>query len=58
MKKTLIALSITSALIAPSAFAESSKIEQDNTVDDTMLITGNPYNQSTDEIMSTVSIFY
>ena len=56
MKKTLIALSITSALIAPSAFAESSKIEQDNTVDDTMLITGNPYNQSTDEIMSTVSI--
>jgi vitamin B12 transporter len=56
MKKTLIALSITSALIAPSAFAESSKIEQDNAVDETMLITSNPYNQSTDEIMSTVSV--
>jgi vitamin B12 transporter len=56
MKKTLIALSITSALIAPSAFAESSKIEQDNAVDETILITSNPYNQSTDEIMSTVSV--
>jgi vitamin B12 transporter len=56
MKKTLIALSITSALIAPSAFAESSKIEQDNAADETMLITSNPYNQSTDEIMSTVSV--
>ncbi len=56
MKKTLIALSITSALIAPSAFAESSKIKQDNAVDETILITSNPYNQSTDEIMSTVSV--
>jgi vitamin B12 transporter len=56
MKKTLIALSITSALIAPSAFAESSKIEQDNAVVETILITSNPYNQSTDEIMSTVSV--
>ena len=56
MKKTLIALSITSALISSSAFAESSKIEQDNAVDETILITSNPYNQSTDEIMSTVSV--
>lgn len=56
MKKTLIALSITSALISSSAFAESSKIEQDYAVDETILITSNPYNQSTDEIMSTVSV--
>ncbi|NQY87346.1 MAG: TonB-dependent receptor [Colwellia sp.] len=56
MKKTLIALSITSALITPLTFAESSQIKQENAVDEIMLITSNPYNQSTDEIMSTVSI--
>jgi vitamin B12 transporter len=56
MKKTLIALSITSALISPLTFAESSQIKADNAVDETILITSNPYNQSIDEIMSTVSI--
>jgi vitamin B12 transporter len=56
MKKTLLALSITSALISPLTFADSSQIKQENSVDENMLITSNSYNQSTDEIMSTVSI--
>ncbi|HCH70439.1 MAG TPA: hypothetical protein DE042_08210 [Colwellia sp.] len=56
MKKTLIALSITSALISPLTFAESSQKKEVNAVDETILITSNPYNQSTDEIMSTVSV--
>jgi len=55
MKKTLIALSITSALIASPIFAESSQVKQENAVDETMLITSNPYHQSTDDIMSTVT---
>ena len=56
MKKTLTTLSIISALISLSIFADSSQIKQENTVGDTILITSNPYNQSTDEIMSTVSV--
>lgn len=56
MKKTLIALSITSALISSPIFAESSQVKQETAVDETMLITSNPYHQSTDEIMSTVTL--
>lgn len=56
MKKTLIALSITSALISSFTFAETSQIKQETTVDETILITSNPYHQSTDEIMSTVTL--
>ncbi|ALO34093.1 hypothetical protein CMT41_04640 [Colwellia sp. MT41] len=59
MKKTLIALSISSLLYSSLSFAEQSNIENFNKTskaDETILITGNPYKQSTDEIMSTVSI--
>ena len=60
MKKTLVALGLSSAFITPFTFAESAQISENKTVDEseheTLLITGNPYNQSTDEIMSTVSI--
>ncbi len=56
MKKTLLALSITSALISPATFANAEETKISTTVDETIFITGNPYNQSTDEIMSTVSI--
>ena len=59
MKKTLIALSISSLLYSSLSFAEQNIVEQINKTskaDETMLITGNPYKQSTDEIMSAVSI--
>lgn len=56
MKKTLIALSITSAIISSITFAQSSQTTQETAVDETILITSNPYEQSTDEIMSTVTL--
>jgi len=56
MKKTLIALSMTSALISSPTFAETAQIKQDTAIDETILITSNPYQQSTDEIMSTVTL--
>lgn len=55
MKKTLLAISISSLLCSSLSFAE-----QGNSVavaaDEKIVITANPYSQSTDEIMSTVSI--
>ncbi len=56
MKKTLLALTIASTFTSGLAFANTVETKTSATVDETMLITGNPYNQSTDEIMSTVSI--
>lgn len=59
MKKTLIALSISSLLYSSISFAEENNVASINKAekaDEKMLVTGNPYNQSTDEIMSTVSI--
>ena len=54
MKKTLLALTIASALMPALTFANTA---QENVNDiETLLVTGNPYNQSVDEIMSTVSI--
>ena len=54
MKKTLLALTITSAIAPALTFADQSGNKVDET--ETILVTGNPYEQSTDEIMSTVSI--
>jgi len=54
MKKTILALTIASTFASSLAFANTTQISADET--ETMLITSNPYNQSTDEIMSTVSI--
>lgn len=56
MKKTLIAISISSAFIAPLTFANTAQNNDDIAAEDVILVTGNPYQQSTDEIMSTVSI--
>ncbi|MEI6895687.1 MAG: TonB-dependent receptor [Colwellia sp.] len=59
MKKTLIALSISSLLYPSLSFAEENDVEHINKTseaDEIILITSNPYKQSTDEIMSTVSI--
>ncbi|TMM45972.1 TonB-dependent receptor domain-containing protein [Colwellia ponticola] len=59
MKKTLIALSISSLLYSSLSVAEQTHVVSINKTakaDEKMLITGNPYNQSTDEVMSTVSI--
>lgn len=56
MKKSILAFSITSALLSTVTYADSSKNELDTVVNENILITGNPYNQSSDEIMSTVSI--
>ncbi|GAA6170586.1 TonB-dependent vitamin B12 receptor BtuB [Colwellia sp. KU-HH00111] len=54
MKKTLIALSIASTLTPTLVFADTSPTRAQDT--ETILVTSNPYNQSIDEIMSTVSI--
>jgi vitamin B12 transporter len=56
MKKTLIALSITSALISSSAFAESSKIEQDNAADETIIVTANRTSQNSADVLSSVKV--
>jgi len=56
MKKTLLALSISSALISPLTFADEENSKENTVVDETILITGNPYHQSTDEVMSSVAI--
>jgi vitamin B12 transporter len=59
MKKTLIALSISSLLYSSLSIAEetsTAKINNAITADENMVITANPYKQSTDEVMSTVSI--
>jgi len=47
---------MTSALISSPTFAETAQIKQDTAIDETILITSNPYQQSTDEIMSTVTL--
>lgn len=54
MKKTLLALTITSALTPALTFANQETHKIDKT--ETMVITGNPYSQTADEIMSTVSV--
>ena len=59
MKKTIIALSISSLLYSSLSIAEetsTAKINNAITADENMVITANPYKQSTDEVMSTVSI--
>lgn len=57
MKKTLIALSISSLFYSSLSLSEQESIVNETVKsDEQILITGNPYNQSTDEIMSTVSI--
>jgi len=56
MKKTLIALSISSLLYSSLSFAEQNDAVNLNKADENIVITANPYNQSADEIMSTVSI--
>lgn len=59
MKKTIIALSISSLLYSSISVAETTNTAIVNdaiTADENMVITANPYKQSTDEVMSTVSI--
>ncbi|MGL1956441.1 MAG: TonB-dependent receptor [Colwellia sp.] len=56
MKKTVIALSIASVFISQTSIAESVEIASETAADENILITSNPYKQSMDEIMSTVSI--
>ena len=59
MKKTLIALSISSLLYSSLSTAEQNNAvanKKDAKADEKIVITANPYNQSADEIMSTVSI--
>lgn len=59
MKKTLIALSISSLLYSSLSVAEETNTAIINNAikaDENMVITANPYKQSTDEVMSTVSI--
>jgi vitamin B12 transporter len=54
MKKTLLALTIASTLTPAITFAFNSQEGANET--ETILVTSNPYNQSADDIMSTVSI--
>lgn len=54
MKKTLLALTIASTLTPALTFANTEQESANET--ETILVTSNPYNQSVDEIMSTVSI--
>ena len=56
MKKSLIALSISSLLCSSLSFAEQEGSSSTNKADEKIIITANPHNQSTDEIMSTVSL--
>jgi len=59
MKKTIIALSISSLLYSSLSFAEEGEseiIHKAIKADENMVITANPYKLSTNEIMSTVSI--
>jgi len=55
MKKALLALSIASTLSPALTHANQTQDHVDIETE-TMLVTSNPYNQSADEIMSTVSI--
>ena len=54
MKKSLIALTIASTLTPAITYAFTSQEDVKET--ETILVTSNPYSQSADEIMSTVSI--
>ncbi len=54
MKKTLLALTIASTFTSGLAFANTTEEATNET--ETIVVTSNPYKQSADEIMSTVSI--
>ena len=58
MKKTLLALTIASTLTPAITLANQVENSAKNQVNETetIVVTSNPYKQSTDEIMSTVSI--
>lgn len=59
MKKTIIALSISSLIYSSLSYAEldnATLINKAVKADENIVITANPYKQSADEIMSTVSI--